>query len=304
MRPPANENAIFGIGGARLTPGGHGDFGQAESYHCVTSRYEPSSCESPGSNYSTATTSFPEFAQSRVCHGSELDLGRLAGAPTSQRAVSDSGLGREDQAKAPKPRRATRRLTTREEANFECDVKGCGKLFSRSYNFKAHMDTHDENREYPFPCQDGECDKKFVRKTDLLRHHQSVHVKVRNFKCNYCSRLFARKDTLRRSVYNERLPLLFVKWQALRAADFSPRHMDDGCSRRFDLGTLNLPAGDYDGAAGGRELESRELRYRSSSPQETVPQLTRPAAASGEPTQAAHQLSPAGGGRDRRAEHQ
>lgn len=97
-----------------------------------------------------------------------------------------------------RPKRAPRRLTTKEEANFQCEIKGCGKLFSRSYNFKAHMETHDENREYPFPCPVNDCSKKFVRKTDLQRHHQSVHMKERNHKCDYCSRLFARKDTLRR----------------------------------------------------------------------------------------------------------
>jgi uncharacterized Zn-finger protein len=99
-----------------------------------------------------------------------------------------------------RPRRALRRLTRPEEANFRCAVKGCNKLFSRSYNYKAHMETHDEKREYPFPCTVTDCTKKFVRKTDLQRHHQSVHLKERSHKCDYCSRLFARKDTLRRYV--------------------------------------------------------------------------------------------------------
>ncbi|ERS94997.1 hypothetical protein HMPREF1624_08709 [Sporothrix schenckii ATCC 58251] len=94
--------------------------------------------------------------------------------------------------------RQPRRLTTREEANFQCGVKGCGKLFSRSYNYKAHMETHNEKREYPFPCQVPDCGKRFVRKTDLQRHHQSVHMKERNHRCDYCGRLFSRKDTLRR----------------------------------------------------------------------------------------------------------
>jgi hypothetical protein len=124
------------------------------------------------------------------------------------------------QLRVPRPRRAPRRLTTQAEANFQCEVKGCGKLFSRSYNFKAHMETHDEKREYPFPCTVGDCNKKFVRKTDLQRHHQSVHMRERNHKCDYCSRLFARKDTLR-------------------------RHMEDGCSKRFDLGTLDLRTEGY-----------------------------------------------------------
>lgn len=96
--------------------------------------------------------------------------------------------------------RQPRRLTTKEDANFQCNVKGCGKLFGRSYNYKAHMETHDAGREYPFPCLIKDCSKKFVRKTDLQRHHQSVHMKQRNHRCDFCSRFFARKDTLRRLV--------------------------------------------------------------------------------------------------------
>lgn len=92
----------------------------------------------------------------------------------------------------------TRKVTTKDEANFQCEVKGCGKYFSRSYNYKAHMETHDDKRAYPFPCLVGDCNKRFVRKTDLQRHHQSVHMKERNHKCDFCGRLFARKDTLRR----------------------------------------------------------------------------------------------------------
>lgn len=102
--------------------------------------------------------------------------------------------------KGGKTRRPQRRHTTKEEANFQCEVKGCGKFFSRSYNYKSHLETHDEKREYPFPCTVEGCNKKFVRKTDLQRHHQSVHMKERNHKCDYCGRLFARKDTLRRLV--------------------------------------------------------------------------------------------------------
>ncbi|KAI8624612.1 hypothetical protein F5Y19DRAFT_310500 [Xylariaceae sp. FL1651] len=113
------------------------------------------------------------------------------------------------------PKRQQRKLTSKEEANFQCEVEGCGKLFSRSYNYKAHMETHDKKRDYPFPCTVDDCNKKFVRKTDLQRHHQSVHMKEKNHKCDYCGRLFARKDTLR-------------------------RHMEDGCSKRFDIGTMDL----------------------------------------------------------------
>ncbi|KAI9055989.1 hypothetical protein LZ554_000923 [Drepanopeziza brunnea f. sp. 'monogermtubi'] len=116
--------------------------------------------------------------------------------------------------------RQPRKLTTKEDANFQCNFKGCGKLFGRSYNFKAHMETHDAGREYPFPCTMKECNRKFVRKTDLQRHQQSVHMKQRNHKCDYCSRFFARKDTLR-------------------------RHMEDGCSKRFDIETMEVQSEGY-----------------------------------------------------------
>ncbi|KAI0145255.1 hypothetical protein GGR57DRAFT_507028 [Xylariaceae sp. FL1272] len=138
------------------------------------------------------------------------------------------------------PKRQPRKLTSKEEANFQCEVEGCGKLFSRSYNYKAHMETHDKRREYPFPCTVDDCTKKFVRKTDLQRHHQSVHAKEKNHKCDYCGRLFARKDTLR-------------------------RHMEDGCSKRFDIGTLDLRGEGYDamrplpGAAGHTMSSSTQL---------------------------------------------
>ena len=33
---------------------------------------------------------------------------------------------------------------------------------------------------------------------DLQRHHQSTHINQRNHQCNYCSKLFAREDALRR----------------------------------------------------------------------------------------------------------
>ena len=70
--------------------------------------------------------------------------------------------------------RKRRQLTTAAEANHECHL--CGKLFGRSYNHKAHMETHDPSRVYAHPCGVQACGKKFVRKTDLTRHYQSVSI--------------------------------------------------------------------------------------------------------------------------------
>ena len=69
-----------------------------------------------------------------------------------------------------------RQRTTPEEATHECRI--CGKLFKRSYNWKSHMETHNPERKYPHPCTsmigNTLCTKKFQRKTDLDRHHDSV----------------------------------------------------------------------------------------------------------------------------------
>ena len=113
-----------------------------------------------------------------------------------------------------------RQRTTPEEATHECRV--CGKLFKRSYNWKSHMETHNPERKYPHPCTamvgNVPCTKKFQRKTDLDRHHDSVgaflditsigtnfrsqvHLKARNHRCTLCGNRFARRDTLRRLVF-------------------------------------------------------------------------------------------------------
>lgn len=68
--------------------------------------------------------------------------------------------------------RSVRRPTTQENANYECHI--CHKLFQRSYNHRSHMEVHNPTREYPNPCEYKGCTKKFVRKTCLLRHEQSV----------------------------------------------------------------------------------------------------------------------------------
>jgi hypothetical protein len=207
-------------------------FTQASSIHSYTPRIkmeEPSDystgsesmmLSSPQLNHGllvTSASSYPGSLEATFYHDQDWsrgeysnhhDLPSISSLPIPQygsRSESQdrASSGSQDQRRTPSTiarTRQPRKLTTKEDANFQCHVKGCGKLFGRSYNFKAHMETHDATREYPFPCPLKDCNKKFVRKTDLQRHHQSVHMKQRNHRCDYCSRNFARKDTLRRYI--------------------------------------------------------------------------------------------------------
>jgi len=207
-------------------------FTQAGSSHSYTPRikmedhpdfvsgHEAMMMSSPQLNQSiivTSASSYPGSLEATYYHEPAMSWPKVEYAPTqdlpslsslplppydrrseSMERISSGIQGQHRRPSTIARTRQPRKLTTKEDANFQCSVSGCGKLFGRSYNFKAHMETHDAGREYPFPCPIDNCSKKFVRKTDLQRHHQSVHMKQRNHRCDYCSRFFARKDTLRR----------------------------------------------------------------------------------------------------------
>ncbi|KAM0716854.1 hypothetical protein Q7P37_006706 [Cladosporium fusiforme] len=104
--------------------------------------------------------------------------------------------------------RTRRGFTTPETANCQCDK--CGKHFNRSNNLLNHMQSHDPERNQPHTCGFADCGRGFVRKTDLARHEQSVHLKARNHQCAWCGNAFARKDTL-------------------------TRHVEEGCSKRPEV---------------------------------------------------------------------
>ncbi|KAM7191363.1 hypothetical protein V8F33_008966 [Rhypophila sp. PSN 637] len=77
--------------------------------------------------------------------------------------------------------------------------KGMWQAVQSELQLQGSILTYEEKRQYPFPCMVADCNKRFVLKTDLQRHQQGVHFgRERRHKCNYCSRLFAREDTLKR----------------------------------------------------------------------------------------------------------
>ena len=84
----------------------------------------------------------------------------------------------------------------RELAKFKCPFEGCDKEFTRKANRRAHIATHDPNRQRPFECP--RCPKTYLRSVDLARHVEISHDHNRKYKCEKCTRCFTRKEGLKK----------------------------------------------------------------------------------------------------------
>jgi hypothetical protein len=125
----------------------------------------------PISNSSHQPSASPDFSPKHEDESVEQErpLHTPPQQPTIHRSVSlkDSRDNRPDK----------RGFTSK--ANSTCSCKLCGRVFQRSYNLRAHMETHNPARDQPWKCQYDGCDRRFVRKTDLVRHWDSVSLSLR-----------------------------------------------------------------------------------------------------------------------------
>mmetsp|Transcript_6343 Transcript_6343/g.19175 ORF Transcript_6343/g.19175 Transcript_6343/m.19175 type:complete len:154 (+) Transcript_6343:62-523(+) len=60
------------------------------------------------------------------------------------------------------------RQVKRKEAHFRCPIVSCGRVFNRSYNFKAHMRLH--NGDKPYKCHFENCSERFKWRSSLMNH--------------------------------------------------------------------------------------------------------------------------------------
>lgn len=86
------------------------------------------------------------------------------------------------------------------EASFVCPVPGCGSTFTRHFNLKGHLRSHNEER--PFKCKWPGCEKGFARQHDCKRH-EALHLNLRPYTCDGCKKTFARMDALNRHLKSE-----------------------------------------------------------------------------------------------------
>lgn len=67
------------------------------------------------------------------------------------------------------------------EKPFTCGL--CGKLFKTQHNLKQHIYSH--TMEKPFKC--GQYGRGYTSNSYLQIHIRSVHVKEKNFFCQFCN---------------------------------------------------------------------------------------------------------------------
>lgn len=82
------------------------------------------------------------------------------------------------------------------ETKFACPIPGCGKIFTRKANRRAHMSTHNPDRSRPYVC--SLCPKAYLRSVDLIRHQETIHEKSKKHTCTGCNRYFTRKEGLKK----------------------------------------------------------------------------------------------------------
>lgn len=77
-------------------------------------------------------------------------------------------------------------------------VPGCNSTFTRHFNLKGHLRSHNDER--PYKCEYEGCPKAivgFARQHDCKRH-MLLHEGQRPFECEGCGKRFARLDALTR----------------------------------------------------------------------------------------------------------
>ncbi|KAA8492533.1 Zinc finger protein [Porphyridium purpureum] len=72
----------------------------------------------------------------------------------------------------------------------------CGKVFANPGYLSKHIRlVHSRTRT--FVCKECPDSRSFGQRSDLVRHHKAVHLKLKPFKCPICSNLFSNKANMK-----------------------------------------------------------------------------------------------------------
>ncbi|WWC70257.1 uncharacterized protein I206_104207 [Kwoniella pini CBS 10737] len=159
---------------------------------------------SSASSYRSASPALSISSQGSTWSNMEnrMDLPEGLSIPSSTtiNATTKTG-GRKRVAKQKVTSVATEVASTSRRTNsgvFRCPVPGCGSTFTRHFNLKGHLRSHNDER--PYKCLYDGCPKAvvgFARQHDCKRH-MLLHEGLRPFECEGCGKKFARLDALTR----------------------------------------------------------------------------------------------------------
>lgn len=74
--------------------------------------------------------------------------------------------------------------------------KQCEKKFLFQHQLKRHLATHDPNMKIKSDNVCSICQKVYGSPTNLRRHIETVHLKIKSFFCTICSKNFSQKKVL------------------------------------------------------------------------------------------------------------
>lgn len=158
---------------------------------------------SPALSISSQGSSFSHHSHMEMPEGVPPELFAAAGGdPSNMRGVAKMKVTSQATEVASQSRRTNSgifRCPSELRLMFQLTpVPGCGSTFTRHFNLKGHLRSHNDER--PYKCLYEGCPKAvigFARQHDCKRH-MALHEGLRPFECEGCGKTFARLDALTR----------------------------------------------------------------------------------------------------------
>ena len=104
--------------------------------------------------------------------------------------------------------------TVHQGIKMSCHI--CTKEFCNKEDLKTHLRRVHEGDQNYNTCPT--CRKAFSRPGNLYTHIKSVHKKLKDQKCDFCERMYSRKDALRKHI--QTVSLVCVKYLALLLCNY------------------------------------------------------------------------------------
>jgi len=99
--------------------------------------------------------------------------------------------------------------STGKKVNYQCQYKGCSKIFPKAWNFLDHVRMHEKIKPFQWKI----CLKRYTQKGNLYKHsrqHKFPLVEERKcHKCDFCSQAYTEK-------YNLKVRMLIIFYEYLQ----------------------------------------------------------------------------------------